>query len=598
MRRTNGLHGMNKKDQVFDAWNPGLNSEIPGRLLPYVTLYRPENSEVGYTQAKEAADFCGLDTTDMISFRVERLIVHELLIRVTADLSVPDGPNYEELGINMRSMTARILDTYIEPKLEEIHTRFAAIKNEADSKIREILDADVFNRVAMPPVDQKSKGLFKRLFRKDKPEVVSGESSVLAALTDWQKELNCDGDPFRKACLRSLMNVVGGIVGQRGRLMADQDIITKFALIIFCNTFGSQAIGKLIEPIFADAVKAESYRFLPAQTKTFFMNVKGASAAGKSTIRPLQRLLAEKLKVPWEDFALISPDYWRKFLLDYGSLGADYKYAAMLTGQELEIIDKKLDKYMEHKASIKAIPHLLIDRFRFDSFETAQDQGQSSQLLTRFGDTVFLFFIITPPAATVERAWKRGNITGRYKAVDDLLFHNIEAYTGMPNLFFSWVSSTSKKIHFEFLDNSVAFGKRPRTVAFGWNNKMTILDLKILNDIDRFRNVNIDATTPEDVLINSTSEPFDFLKNCLKKIPDVTLADHESTRIYGQFKMGEWVYKDTSILKEYNVSSFNTKCLSALGWEQTPNRTVAKPLYLDTETDTQSTLGDWGGSER
>jgi hypothetical protein len=51
------------------------------------------------------------------------------------------------------------------------------------------------------------------------------------------------------------------------------------------------------------------------------MNVKGASASGKSMMRPLQRILAGKLNFPWEELALISPDIWRKFLLDYGSLG-------------------------------------------------------------------------------------------------------------------------------------------------------------------------------------------------------------------------------------------------------------------------------------
>ena len=33
---------------------------------------------------------------------------------------------------------------------------------------------------------------------------------------------------------------------------------------------------------------------------------------------------------------------------------------------------------------------------------------------------------------TVELAKKRGLQVGRYKAVDDLLAHNVEAYTGMP----------------------------------------------------------------------------------------------------------------------------------------------------------------------
>ena len=39
--------------------------------------------------------------------------------------------------------------------------------------------------------------------------------------------------------------------------------------------------------------------------------------------------------------------------------------------------------------------------------------------MCRFGDSVYLFFIITPPGETVERAWKRGIETGRYKAVDE-----------------------------------------------------------------------------------------------------------------------------------------------------------------------------------
>ena len=135
-------------------------------------------------------------------------------------------------------------------------------------------------------------------------------------------------------------------------------------------------------------------------------------------------------------FCLISPDYWRKYLLDYGSMSDDYKYAAMLTGRELELVDKKLDRYMTQKAVEGTVPHLLIDRFRFDSFKTDSDGDSKSTLLSRFGSTVFLFFIVTPPAATVDRAWQRGLTTARYKAVDDLLYHNIEALPVFPNCFF------------------------------------------------------------------------------------------------------------------------------------------------------------------
>ena len=47
---------MGRDSEKFDAWNPGLESEIPSRLLPLVTLFRPENSTVDYPQAKAAAD--------------------------------------------------------------------------------------------------------------------------------------------------------------------------------------------------------------------------------------------------------------------------------------------------------------------------------------------------------------------------------------------------------------------------------------------------------------------------------------------------------------------------------------------------------------
>ena len=110
------------------------------------------------------------------------------------------------------------------------------------------------------------------------------------------------------------------------------------------------------------------------------MNTKGASAAGKSTMRPEQKALAERLGVAWNDFALISPDIWRKQLLDYASLGAAYKYGGACTSEELQIIDQKLDRYMARKAERQATTHLLIDRFRFDSFAPESAEAGSNLL--------------------------------------------------------------------------------------------------------------------------------------------------------------------------------------------------------------------------
>src|SRR5262249_32663428 len=180
------------------------------------------------------------------------------------------------------------------------------------------------------------------------------------------------------------------------------------------------------------------------QEHPMVMNTKGASASGKSTLRPLQKKLAGDIGVRWSEFALISPDIWRKQLLDYATLGADYKYGGAFTGDEVQIIDEKLDRYMASKAQRGDMSHLLIDRFRFDSFAPdAREAG--STLLPRFAHTFYLFFMIPPPASLVERAWNRGLEFGRYKAVDDTLAHSVEAYSGIPELFFTWARRGDKQ---------------------------------------------------------------------------------------------------------------------------------------------------------
>jgi hypothetical protein len=157
-----------------------------------------------------------------------------------------------------------------------------------------------------------------------------------------------------------------------------------------------------------------------------------------------------------------------------------------------------------------------------------------------------MFFLITPPEMTVERAWKRGLQVGRYKAVEDLLAHNVEAYAGMPELFFTWALDTHRRVHYEFLDNSVTEG-RPLTVAFGWNGEMTILDLKRMLDIERFRKINIRAQKPEDVYVEKELAPernVAFLKRCARLIPIINFADRATGRVYARLERGKWTWRD------------------------------------------------------
>jgi hypothetical protein len=509
----------------FGPWNPGLASRTPREWLGLATLFRPENAFGDLAAVEELAGLTGLPRSELVAFRPQRLALHELLIRVTADFAVPDGSRIEDLGINFRRIAGRILTGYLVPRMAAIEKAF----EDARGQVTATLEAAL-------------------------AEIVGGRG-----VPSWSLEqiAECQKRAHAAACdtripLRALARVLSGLFTTNGRAWGTRELILRLARDRAVNVLGSEAVGRTVEPLLREAALAEGYRLLPAQDAPVVINTKGASASGKSTLRPLQKQLAGEIGVRWSDFALISPDIWRKQLLDYGSLGRAYKYAGALTAEELQIVDRKLDVYMARKHTHGKMSHLLIDRFRFDSFAPDSDE-EGSNLLTRFGQTAYLFFVITPPDQLVQRAWKRGLEFGRYKAVDDTLAHAVEAYTGIPNVFFTWVRRSDKRIQFEFLDNTVALGERPRTVAFGDNETVNVLDVKGMLDIDRYGRVFIDALAPEQLYrhpqLLRPEHNVGFLKRCVEGFRRVNFAAQASGRIYLSIESGVAVWSDPEELR-------------------------------------------------
>ena len=115
-------------DAQFGPWNPGIQSQIPAHLRHYCTIFGPENVFTSLADADEMRDLTGLEFTELVTFQPRRLALHEVLIRVTADLSVPDGSRIEDLGINFRQMTGVLLNRCIEPRMSEIDAIYDAAK--------------------------------------------------------------------------------------------------------------------------------------------------------------------------------------------------------------------------------------------------------------------------------------------------------------------------------------------------------------------------------------------------------------------------------------------------------------------------------------
>jgi hypothetical protein len=538
----------------FGPWKPGIESQVPESLQHLCTIFRPENASTRIEKARELHDVTGLALATLATFRPARLVLHELLVRVTADISVTEGARTEDLGINFRRIVNQLLAAHIEPRKREIDAAASALRQRIAATVAGALATSGAAQPANPAAKtQPPAGFLARLLGRRS----ASTAPAPVAPTDqerihaWLAHARSSEDAVQRATLEALARVASALLVRHERIWGGDALLADVAADLAWNDVGSAELGRLIDPWLDGAVLTEGYRRLPAQAHPIVINIKGPSASGKSTVRPLQRAQAGAIGADPDDFAVISPDIWRKQLVDYATLGDAYRYGGAFTADEIFIIDQKLDRYMADKARRGKMSHLLIDRFRFDSFAHDSEEA-GSNLLTRFGHEVYLTFLITPPESLVVRAWNRGLEVGRYKAVDDTLAHAVEAYSGMPQLFFTWAERTDKRVHFEFLDNSVPQGNRPRTVAFGWNGELNVLDVKCLLDVERYRRVDVDATSPAALYPEpkalAPNANTAFLLDCILRLPAVNFADQATGRIYARIEAGKPVFVDTDAL--------------------------------------------------
>lgn len=553
----------------FGPWNPGIESQVPQELRHLATIFRAENVFTSLAAAGELRGLTGFNLSELVVFRPQRLALHELLVRITADFAVPDGTRIADLGLNFREIARLLLSRYLEPAMDAITASY----RRAERDVNEVIEPAL-----------------SHLGRNWGPQEIA-EFEKLAASAAAGPSV---------AGYKSLARVLSALFTTQGAAWGTKDLIASMARGMASNDFGSACIGQAIAPLLLIGAREQGYKLLPRQEHPVVINTKGPSASGKSTLRPLQKKLAGDIGVQWSDFALISPDIWRKQLLDYASLGTAYKYAGAFTSDEVQIIDQKLDRYMAAKNRRGDMSHLLIDRFRFDSFAPDSDEA-GSNLLTRFGQTVYLFFVITPPDMLVERAWMRGLEFGRYKAVDDTLAHSVEAYSGIPDVFFTWVRS-DKRIQFEFLDNTVRLGERPRTAAFGDNETFNILDVGVTLDVVRYARIDVGAAAAEhlypDPKLLAAERNLDLLTRCVKSFHWVNFADQASGRIYLRIERGLPVEKERAVLETAIQIPDTLAAIRALAPDALTSNVpdAPRPRYLNAKDGPAlpPTLGQWG----
>lgn len=508
-----------------NAWDPGVSSRIPHAFQGLETIARPD---CVFPEAALIDDFVrltGLPREELVAFRPARLALHELIVRVTADIAVPEGPTEEIFGQNFRRIASHILAHELAPHL----ARFAEIHASLRRRVFEQVLAMLDERLAPPAAPARPPSLLAKWFGAAKPAPVPDARPAErehAVVAGFKTEGLAAGDPYERAVFRSLYRVLGAVLACQGRLGADRALLAEMVARHVGNTYGSRLIGAEIEPLVAVAIEREGYPRVPIRAAPVLISLKGPSAAGKSSIRPMVKRLMHDNGIEPDGYATISPDVWRRLLLDYASLGEAYKYAGHLTSRELMVIDAKLDRYIRDKANrLNAIPHLLVDRFRFDSFSTQEIGRILQRTYAQYVSTLHMYFIVTPPEETVERGWQRALERGRYKAVEDFLGHCVEAYSGMPRVLFRWLGYANADFRYYFLDNRVPKGQFPTSIATGTRDSMAIHDPLGLINIDRYQKINVHARCREEVYPPGEAMALEhnlgFLRQCLRAIPVV-----------------------------------------------------------------------------
>jgi hypothetical protein len=538
----------------FSAWNPGIESEIPKACRDLETIYNPANVFTRLEQINQLSIETGLSPEELIAFRPHRLVLHELIVRVTADIVVREGENEEDLGINFRNIANLIFSQYIIPALMQIEHGFDTMRTHIEDMTRIELEKALLPPAPAPkPKSSLLATLFRTASKPPTAPLLTRQEREFELINNFKTLGLAADDELSAAVYRSLYRVLGSIATTRGFLGNDPSYLCSICVHHACNYLGSREIGAKVGVLVNKAIDAEGYDRIADAKIPILLSLKGASAAGKSSLRPMLSEMMSQLGIEEQGFGTISPDIWRRMLIDYEALGAVHKYAGRFSSHEVNIIDNKLDHYIRAKADKRqSIPHLMVDRFRFDSFASEKITRVLHRTYVRYIDTMYMYFVVTPPEATVERGWERGQVRGRYKAVEDFLGHCIEAYAGMPKLLFKWTSHKTPTYFFEFLDNSVPKGTYPLLIARGTQGKMQIYQLRSLIDIERYQRINVLATRPQDVAApeeqQRVANNLGFFKQCIKRFGLIEFIDRQSETCFLAIRSGSFEVCDATLL--------------------------------------------------
>src|ERR1700722_13506440 len=244
-------------------WSPGIVSQLPLELRPLCTIFRPENVFTGVEGAMELQPLTGFSLGELVAFRPQRLALHEVLIRVNADFSVPDGSRIEDLGINFREITRLLLARYVDPRMVDIAAAFAQVRRRLSDAIRAGLN-EVTARTVQPaaaPIASSLSRLVSRIgARRGESRRSAGNAAWgLPEISACESRASTATEEIQRIGYRCLARVMSALFCVHGHAWGSPDVIVSLATDMACNLHGSEAIGQMVESILRQAAREEGY---------------------------------------------------------------------------------------------------------------------------------------------------------------------------------------------------------------------------------------------------------------------------------------------------------------------------------------------------
>ena len=212
--------------EAHSAWNPGIAPTLPRALRPLETIFRPENTRVTESEVADLHDLTGLPEEELAWFRPARLVLHEVIVRVTADIAVAEGEVEEQFGRNFRAIAHAILDRGIAPQMPGLESACERAQQDVEATVGRILDDTLF----APPADPvRRPGFWAGLLGRGAPVAPPAppgdrEAAIVASFRDLASQAT---SALERTVYRSLHRVLSAMEVRRGRIVRDRDLLLR-----------------------------------------------------------------------------------------------------------------------------------------------------------------------------------------------------------------------------------------------------------------------------------------------------------------------------------------------------------------------------------